>query len=194
MVARCCSNISHLEVRLGHRSCAHFLLECSQHLSCDLVPIKVLHRGSFFALIRPSTAQTFLAIIFCTCVIVIQFRRRTMSGDSPLTVVTPEKFRADVVRRGDPDLIARVDAFFAARKNRSTRKTNRKRTGDGSIAQPAKRQSNVVASSSNQSTATAPSKAQSELSQPQAAQPPVCLQSQKACGGKELVANRFLPL
>lgn len=118
-----------------------------------------------------------------------------MCQDSPLTVVSPEKFRAEMLRVGDPGLIAQVDAYFTARKHRSTFNTSRKRTGDGSIAQqPAKRQSNVVASSNYQSSTTARSRTKPELSQPQVVQSPVCLPSQKACSGKGLEANKFTPL
>ncbi|CAG7559895.1 unnamed protein product [Fusarium equiseti] len=96
-----------------------------------------------------------------------------MSQDSPLTVVSPKKFRAEMLRVGDPDLVAQVDAYFTARKHRSTFNTSRKRTGDGSIAQqPAKRQSNVVASSNYRSPTTARSKTEPELFQPQVVQPP----------------------
>ncbi|RFN48335.1 hypothetical protein FIE12Z_7384 [Fusarium flagelliforme] len=132
---------------------------------------------------------------FITVLIAKEFRRRTMSHDEPLALVTPERFRAEMLRVGDPGLIAQVDAYFTARKHRSTFNTKRKRNGDGSIAkQPAKRQSNVVASSNYQSSTTARSKTEPELSQPRVVQPPVCLQSQKDCSGKELVANKFPPL
>ncbi|KAH7174628.1 uncharacterized protein B0J16DRAFT_183455 [Fusarium flagelliforme] len=96
-----------------------------------------------------------------------------MSHDEPLALVTPERFRAEMLRVGDPGLIAQVDAYFTARKHRSTFNTKRKRNGDGSIAkQPAKRQSNVVASSNYQSSTTARSKTEPELSQPRVVQPP----------------------
>ncbi|KAI1060944.1 hypothetical protein LB507_010132 [Fusarium sp. FIESC RH6] len=95
-----------------------------------------------------------------------------MNGDSPLEVVSIDEFRARCLQIGvGPDILARIDAFATPQKPPSTSDANRKRAGDGPIAQqPAKRQNNVVTSPNCQASLESRSEASQELGQPQSVQ------------------------